>query len=135
TFWQRPDVGYVVLDYLGVTREKRSSGLGSVLLKLVAERFAGADGILVEAEAPLEEDDGENALRVRRIGFYERNGYQKLYRCGMCGLAFQALLWGKMPTDLAPVMAAHRALYHYRSDVRVPLNPGEIPPPPPWLAQ
>ncbi|MEG0825629.1 MAG: GNAT family N-acetyltransferase [Oscillospiraceae bacterium] len=135
TFWQRPDVGYVVLDYLGVTQKKRNSGLGSVILKLVAERFGDADGILVESEALLEQDDGENTLRARRIGFYERNGYQKLYLCGMCGLTFQALLCGKMPADLAPVMEAHRALYHYRSDVRVPLNPGEIPPPPPWMLE
>lgn len=42
TFWQRPDVGYVVLDYLGVTREKRNSGLGSVILRLVAERLGVA---------------------------------------------------------------------------------------------
>ncbi len=50
--WSSPDERYVLIDYLGVTKDRRNGGLGGEILRLLAERYAALDGILVESEAP-----------------------------------------------------------------------------------
>ena len=61
-----------LLEYLGVLRGKRNGGLGTRILALLFDRYGQLFG---EAEAPDSTDAGENDLRCRRIGFYERNGF------------------------------------------------------------
>ena len=65
----------MLLDYLGVTAARRNGGLGGAILKMLAAREAGRRTVLVEAEA--ERSGGpeeERPLRLRRLGFYARNG-------------------------------------------------------------
>ena len=77
TLWMEPgDKSCILLDYLGVTAARRNGGLGSQIVRMLAERLAGKSLLLIEAERPVEGDDpAENALRRRRLAFYERCGF------------------------------------------------------------
>lgn len=125
--------GYVLLDYLGVTAARRNDGLGAHILALLEERYRGTACVVAEAELPIPGGDGaENHLRTRRIGFYERCGCRRVYEMGACGIRCQALTLGE-PGDLAPLMAAHRAIYGPgRPDITIPLGPEETPAPAHW---
>ena len=80
TLWSTPEwPDYVLLDYLGVTAARRNGGLGGAILKMLAARETGRRTVLVEAEA--ERSGGpeeERPLRLRRLGFYARNGELQL---------------------------------------------------------
>lgn len=132
--WSHPEYPeYVLLDQLGVTAARRNGGLGGELLALLAERYGGDMCIITEAECPVPQDTPEeNALRERRIGFYERAGFQKTYEMGTCGMRFQTLIAG--PSEEHRLMEAHRAIYGpARTDVKIPLAPGEPLPLPYWM--
>lgn len=124
---------YVLLDYLGVTAARRNGGLGARILSLLEERFQDNVHVIVEAESPVPGGDGaENHLRTRRIGFYERCGCRRVYEMGACGIRCQALTLGE-PGDLAPLMAAHRAIYGPgRPDITIPLGRSDTPRPACW---
>lgn len=63
------------LDFLAVTPGIRSRGTGAALFRHLAEEAPEKwDGLLLEVEMP----DGTDALRQRRIGFYERLGARRL---------------------------------------------------------
>ena len=136
TLWMEPaDKSCILLDYLGVTAARRNGGLGQNILRMLAERLAGKSLLLIEAERPVEGDDpAENAIRQRRLRFYERCGFVPAYDMATCGMRFTTFL-PHMPEDLAPVMALHKAIYGpARTDVKVPLGPKEVPPGPPgWM--
>ncbi|MBE6989185.1 MAG: GNAT family N-acetyltransferase [Ruminococcaceae bacterium] len=130
--WRCKGIPLVLLDYLGVSAALRSGGLGSMILARLRE---GGFPIVTESELPVPGDsDSENALRLRRIGFYRRNGFAPAYEMATCGMRWQALLAGADGLDPADVMAWHRALYGpERTDVRIPLGPDETPEPPYWM--
>ena len=136
TLWMEPgDKSCILLDYLGVTAARRNGGLGSQIVRMLAERLAGKSLLLIEAERPVEGDDpAENALRRRRLAFYERCGLIPAYDMATCGMRFTTFL-PERPADLAPVTALHKAIYGpVRTDVKVPLGPDELPPGPPgWM--
>ena len=136
TLWMEPaDKSCILLDYLGVTAARRNGGLGQKIVRMLAERLAGKSLLLIEAERPVEGDDpAENAIRQRRLRFYERCGFVPAYDMATCGMRFTTFL-PHMPEDLAPVMALHKAIYGpARTDVKVPLGPKEVPPGPPgWM--
>ena len=136
TFWMEPkDTAYILLDYLGVTAARRNGGLGGEILRRVVAAYSGRSRVLTEAEQPVPGgEEEENAIRRRRIAFYERSGFAPLYDMATCGMRFLALIGGEAPQDLAPVMAAHRAVYGpARTDVKIPLGPGEVPEQPHWM--
>ena len=60
------------LDYFAVLPAYRAKGLGAQLLAQLPEHEAGADAILIEAECPEKAED--EAMAVRRLGFYARCG-------------------------------------------------------------
>ena len=60
------------LDYFAVLPEYRAAGLGAQLLADLPQHERGAQAILIEAECPEEADD--EAMAVRRLGFYARCG-------------------------------------------------------------
>ena len=129
--WTHPRIPLVLLDYLGVTRSRRSEGLGS---RILAHLGAQGRPLVTEAELPV---DGaapeENDLRQRRIAFYVRNGFTPAYRMATCGMAWQALLL-RTDAPLPRIMAWHKALYgSERTDVVVPLSEGESPQLPYWI--
>ncbi len=129
-----------LLEYLGVLRGKRSAGLGAQILPLLTQRYGQLFG---EAEAPTSEDEAENHLRRRRIGFYERNGFRVLdYECALFGVHFKCLYRGPQTDDRA-VEQLHRSVYadyfspqHMERYIQLPLKPGEeIHPAPAWTEE
>lgn len=75
----------------------------------------------------------ENALRLRRIQFYIRNGFTPAYIMSTCGMVWQALLCGTVE-PLENIMAQHKTLYgDVRTDVVIPLPEGQTPQPPYWM--
>ncbi len=121
--WLAPEVPLVLLDYLGVTKRLRNGGLGSEILRLLQ---AQKRPLVTESELPVAGDsDEDNRIRLRRIAFYQRNGFTPAYPMATCGMAWQALTFLPRPTSMEDVMAWHRALYGpQRTDVQVPLPPG-----------
>ena len=129
-----------LLEYLGVLRGKRNAGLGAQILPLLAQRYGQLFG---EAEAPTSQDEAENHLRRRRIGFYERNGFRVLdYQCALFGVHFKCLYRGPQTDDRA-VEQLHRSVYadyfspqHMERYIQLPLKPGEeIHPAPAWTEE
>ncbi|HIT25839.1 MAG TPA: GNAT family N-acetyltransferase [Candidatus Enterenecus avicola] len=129
-----------LLEYLGVLRGKRSAGLGARILPLLAQRYGQLFG---EAEAPTSQDEAENHLRRRRIGFYERNGFRVLdYECALFGVHFKCLYRGPQTDDRA-VEQLHHSVYadyfspqHMERYIQLPLKPGEeIHPAPAWTEE
>lgn len=72
--------GTAALEYLAVDTARRDQGIGSLLLGNLGARLDKAAGTttrgwILEVEPPnASEDSAERELRLRRIGFYERNG-------------------------------------------------------------
>ena len=67
---------HYLVDYLAVLPDRRDSGLGSVLLRLLPEALKNAGCIVGEVEDPdRTEDPREKHTRQRRIAFYQRAGY------------------------------------------------------------
>lgn len=89
--------------------------------------------LVAEAEFPVPGgSDAENALRLRRIQFYIRNGFTPAYIMSTCGMVWQALLCGTVE-PLENIMAQHKTLYgDVRTDVVIPLPEGQTPQPPYW---
>lgn len=132
--WKREGIPLVLLDYMGVTARLRSCGLGAWMLGRLREQ---GRPLVLESEMPVDGAlAGENDLRRRRIAFYERNGFRPVYEMATCGLRWQALLAEAEGCELADVMRWHKQLYdEKRTDVQVPLGPGETPAPPYWMAE
>ena len=112
--WRDPEGGFVLLDYLGVCRDKpRGQGIGTVMVAHLMGQYRHVSGILVEAEA--EGDDAspeENGHRARRLAFYRRLGFRELgYVARIFGVRYAMLLYGDRTGEEA--MEAHQRLYHY----------------------
>ena len=112
--WRDPEGGFVLLDYLGVCRDKpRGQGIGTVMVAHLMGQYRHVSGILGEAEA--EGDDAspeENGLRARRLAFYRRLGFRELgYVARIFGVRYAMLLYGDRTGEEA--MEAHQRLYHY----------------------
>lgn len=60
------------LDYFAVLPQYRAGGIGAVLLAALPDHEKGAQAILIEAECPEKAED--EAMAVRRLGFYARCG-------------------------------------------------------------
>ena len=132
TLWKRRGIPLVLLDYLGVSARLRNGGLGAgILSRLRAQGFP----IVTESELPVAGDsDAENDIRLRRIGFYRRNGFLPAYEMATCGMRWQALLANTDGLEPSDIMAWHKALYGpERTDVKVPLGPDEVPEMPYWM--
>ena len=82
-------------------------------LELVKGQY-GPVPLLAEVEAPEESaPPGENALRQRRLHFYERAGFAPLgYQAVLFGVRYAMLSWPAAgPQEAERLQAAHRALY------------------------
>ena len=60
------------LDYFAVLPEYRAQGVGAKLLAELPAHEEGAQAIIIEAEVPEKAED--EAMAVRRLGFYARCG-------------------------------------------------------------
>ena len=101
--------GWALFDYLCVSAEKRSAGLGSELIARL--RAAEGDSVLFgESEIPQYAPDP--ALAQRRIGFYLRNGAQQAgYTSAIFGVPYVTLYWSPRPLADAELMEMHRRAY------------------------
>ncbi|MBQ7499525.1 MAG: GNAT family N-acetyltransferase [Clostridia bacterium] len=95
-------VGYVslirhgadfLIDYLAIYRERRDSGLGGNLLRMLTERYPEAGSMLVEVEDPdCADGEDEKKTRIRRLDFYLRNGYTDTGAAALCfGVKYKIL--------------------------------------------
>lgn len=70
-----PEKKTLLLDYLAVLKEYRSSGVGNAFLTHMKELYGQKEGIIIETERPdMAVNEEQRRLRLRRNGFYERNG-------------------------------------------------------------
>ena len=130
--WKRPGIPLVLLDYLGVTGKLRNGGWGAWMLAKLKEQ---GRPLVLESEMPVADaPEQENAIRRRRIAFYERNGFVPAYEMATCGMRWQAMLAGGETYALEDIMRWHKQLYdEKRTDVQVPLGPDEVPELPYWM--
>ena len=109
--WRGADCA--LLDYLAVCRDARGQGYGTRALELVKGQY-GPVPLLAEVEAPEKSaPPGENALRQRRLNFYQRAGFAPLgYQAVLFGVRYAMLSWPAAgPKEAERLQAAHRALY------------------------
>lgn len=138
--WLPENRNGALLEYFGVLRGLRGGGLGSTILELLMARYGQIFG---EVEAPDEANPAENDLRLRRIAFYQRNGFRLLdYECALFGVHFRCMYRGPETDDRA-ILAIHRGVYasyfspgHMERYIQLPLEPGEaIHPAPEWVEE
>ncbi len=121
--------GCALLDYLAVCRDARGQGYGTRALELVKGQYSPVP-LLAEVEAPEESaPPGENALRQRRLNFYQQAGFAPLgYQAVLFGVRYDMLSWPAAGPGLPErLQAAHRALYQsevppllFRRVIRIP---------------
>jgi GNAT superfamily N-acetyltransferase len=130
--WKRLGIPLVLLDYLGVTGTLRNGGWGAWMLARLREQ---GRPLVLESEMIVPgASEEENAIRVRRIAFYERNGFHPAYEMATCGMRWQAMLTKDEGYSLEDIMRWHKELYdEKRTDVKVPLGPDEVPGLPYWM--
>ncbi|MBQ4255987.1 MAG: GNAT family N-acetyltransferase [Bacilli bacterium] len=64
----------VYLFFLAVKPEKRNKGYGAEVLRMLKEKYEGKRLFLLAEETGNQYED--NAMRIRRQGFYKRNGFE-----------------------------------------------------------
>lgn len=140
TIWKHKGNSAYLLDYLGVPDRLRNRGIGKDILKRIKDDVTELEEnpdicIILESETPFENDESEeNEIRKRRIHFYERNGWVKMYEMATCGMRFNAMSFESVPENLDLIRKEHKNIYgQERTDVIVPLPEGEIPPLPYWM--
>lgn len=75
-FIGRKEEGFVLLDYYAICASQRSMGYGSSFLELLSRGITEFSGIIAEVEDPEKaRDENEKKQRLRRVAFYERNGF------------------------------------------------------------
>jgi GNAT superfamily N-acetyltransferase len=109
----RLPINWWFVEYLAITRDRRSRGLGSQLWGETLRWYAAddaCDGAVLEVEPPdsADVDPLERFTRQRRIAFYERHGFRQLdvprYRAprldgdGTVDFLLLALVEGELPT-------------------------------------
>ena len=109
-----------LFDYLATLSSERNRGLGRIFLAQIADHLRGrADCVIGEVEDPGHaKSEDEKALRIRRLGFYMRNGYLDT---GVCCELF-GVRYRLIELDLGTVHSADeiRALYKAQYDAAYP---------------
>lgn len=106
--WQ-DEPGWVLLDYLCITAQKRGGGLGSELIAWVREKERGN---VLFGEAEIVKYAPDSAMAQRRLGFYERNGAKRAaYDTALFAVPFHTLYWAEAEVDEEELLAKHRKIY------------------------
>ena len=117
--------GWAVLDYLCVSRNRRSGGLGALILEKLRETEPDMM-IFGEVEAPEDAPDPEMARR--RLAFYARCGLKTAgYDTEMFGVHYRTLYLPGREVEDAELMRQHRYVYessftpeNFRKYVQIP---------------
>ena len=133
--WLEPGIPFALLDYLGTFDGRRSQGLGTIMLDLLAGYYKDYRGIFGEAEAPEGGSPEGEELRRRRLGFYLRNGFRYGgYDCALFGVHYQTLIRGREDVTPGELLAVHQKIYSghmpkqvYDRFIQIPLLPGQRP--------
>ena len=108
--WQTVDGRAVLLDYLGVPRERRGQGWGSRMLAQLRRIYGERAAILAEVEAPEAAEPEERALQERRLDFYRRAGFRYAgFDSRLFGVHYRLLAAG--PGEEPELLEAYRTLY------------------------
>ena len=114
TYWELD--GFCYVEHFATDATARNRGYGCQIMATLQARV-GDMPIVLEVEMP------EDALSIRRVGFYERQGFtlwsdwsyiQPPYRNGDEPLPMRLMVWGDLlpERDFARVsIAIHRAVY------------------------
>ncbi len=130
--------GWALLDYLCVSKERRNTGAGALILSELT-RMERETVILGESEAPAHAPD--RTLAERRLGFYARNGCRTAgYDTEIFGVHYKTLYLAPGPVTDETLMREHRFIYQstfpqekYERYVRIPRDPAADPVPQvPW---
>ncbi len=90
-----PNSDYLLLDYFAVLKSMRGEGLGTKVLSLLSTEIeTHFSGLIIEAENPVfAETAEEKEIRIRRIQFYERNGFERTkILCRLFGVEYCILV-------------------------------------------
>ena len=117
--------GWAVLDYLCVAQNRRSGGLGALILEKLRETEPDTV-IFGEVEAPEDAPDPEMARR--RLAFYARCGLKTAgYDTEMFGVHYKTLYLPGDEVEDAELMRQHRYVYessftpeNFRKYVQIP---------------
>ena len=108
----KQSAGHLV-DYLAIYPEKRNSGIGSILIKLLAEYMGDEPGTIVEVEDPAyAKSEDDRKLRTRRLNFYLRNGCCDTgVRVRCFGVEFIILILGNKKMDKYSCWELYSSIY------------------------
>jgi len=134
--WKHSDGRFVLVDYLCVPAGRRSGGTGGRLLAAARDFYPPETVFLGESEAPLG-DPAADPLKLRRLGFYARNGAVTLgYDCALFGVHYKTICWADPLPDEDEILRKHQEIYlaqfgreRYDRYIQIPLAPGEEPRP------
>ena len=130
--WKHEDGRYVLVDYLCVPAGKRNGGTGGMLLREAIARSPKDTVFIGETEAPTGNPD-RDALILRRLGFYARNGAKTLgYDSALFGVRFKTICWADPMPEEGEILRKHQEIYLRQFDreksdrfIQIPLRPGE----------
>lgn len=130
--WKHEDGRYVLVDYLCVPAGKRNGGTGGMLLREAIVRSPKDTVFIGETEAPTGDPD-RDALILRRLGFYARNGAKTLgYDSALFGVRFKTICWADPMPEEGEILRKHQEIYLRQFDrekydrfIQIPLRPGE----------
>ncbi len=130
--WKHEDGRYVLVDYLCVPAGKRNGGTGGMLLREAIVRSPKDTVFIGETEAPTGNPD-RDALILRRLGFYARNGAKTLgYDSALFGVRFKTICWADPMPEEGEILRKHQEIYLRQFDrekydrfIQIPLRPGE----------
>jgi len=130
--WKHADGRYILIDYLCVPAGKRNGGIGGRLLRDAIAHYPRETVFIGEAEAPTG-DPVRDAIILRRLGFYARNGAKTLsYDCALFGVHYKTICWANPMPDDEEILLKHQQIYKaqfsqqkYENYVQLPLLPGE----------
>ena len=104
-----------LLEYLAVTEQHRSKGIGSMLLQYLSSTLRETEnvsGLIFEVESDDHGAEEEKKIRKRRIAFYERNGANLVYcapkyripNLAGVGTIDMKLMWLPWDTEISKLM-------------------------------
>lgn len=101
--------GWMLLDYLCVTRTRRNTGLGAYMLQALLGLYP--DSVII-GEVEAVEHAPVPEMASRRIGFYLRNGARLAgVDTELFGVHYKTLYYSRTPRPDAEIWREHAAIY------------------------